>query len=145
MRRALGGGSIIHTFLVAPSYPPIFETSSNGPVVYHGADFSAVTAANPARPGETLIARVSNVGPTTPSVNPGAAFSNSNTYSIVNAPVEVVVGTQAQDVMNKIGWPGEVNVYRVDFEVPPGTASGALNVQLRVAGIAGPAVQIPVR
>src|SRR5947208_13853791 len=28
------------------------------------------------------------------------------------------------DIVNKIGWPGLENVYRVDFRVPDGTAAG---------------------
>ena len=145
LRRALGGGTIVHTFHFAPSYPPLFESSSNGPVMYHATDFSPVTAANPAHTGETLIARASNLGFTTPAVEPGAAFSSSTSYSVANAPVEIIVGGQAGDAINKIGWPGEVNVYRVDFLVPSGSAPGIVNIQLRVSGIAGPAVQIPVR
>jgi uncharacterized protein (TIGR03437 family) len=144
LRRALGGGKFIHTFHIAPSYPPAFAGTNSSPVVYH-ADFSPVTAASPAHAGEVLISQVTNLGFTTPAVDPGAAFPNSSPWNWVTAPVEVLVGGQAVDAVNKIGWPAQVNVYRVDFVVPQGTSSGAAGIQLRAGGIAGPAVSIPVQ
>jgi uncharacterized protein (TIGR03437 family) len=144
MRRVLGGGTLIHTFHIAPSYPPAFAGTDISPAVYH-ADFSPVTAASPAHAGEVLIARVMNLGFTTPAVDPGAAFPNSSPFSAVNAPVEMLVGGHAVDAINKLGWPGQVNLYRIDFVVPQGTGSGTVGFQVRVEGIAGPAVSIPVQ
>ncbi len=143
LRRALGGGSIIHTFHFAPSYPPAIEGPADSPQVYRG-DLSAVTVASPAHAGETLISRASNLGFTTPAVDPGAAFPGFP-YGAVNSPVEAIIGGRAVDAFNALGWPGEVDVYRVDFRVPDGTAPGMVDVQLRVGGIAGPTVKIPVR
>ncbi|HUI78152.1 MAG TPA: hypothetical protein VLY24_09555 [Bryobacteraceae bacterium] len=144
LRRVLGGGYAVHTFHVATAYPAAFAGSDTSPEVFH-ADFTLVNAGSPAHAGEVLIGRVSNLGYTTPANDPGAAFPTSAPYDLVNAPVEVVVGGQAQDAINKEGWPGLVNLYRVDFVVPPGTHSGMVDVQLSVSGIAGPAVQIPVQ
>lgn len=143
LRRVLGGGKLIHTFHIAPSYPPVFAVSG-GPAVFH-IDFSPVTTANPAHAGEALIAQVLNLGFTNPGVDPGAPFPTSGPYQPVIAPVEVLAGGQAQDAFNAIGWPGQANVYRADFTVPKGTPSGMLGVQLRVSGIAGPGVMIPVQ
>jgi hypothetical protein len=42
------------------------------------------------------------------------------------------------------GWPGQIDLYRVDFRVPPGTVSGMATLQLRVLGITGPAGRSPV-
>ena len=52
---------------------------------------------------------------------------------------------QAAQVVNAIGWPGLVNTYRVDFQVPAGLTSGMAAIQLSAAWIAGPAVNIPVQ
>jgi uncharacterized protein (TIGR03437 family) len=144
MRRVLGGGTLIHTFYIAPSYPPAFDAATGTPAVFH-ADFSPVTAASPAHAGEVLIARGMNLGFTTPAVTPGVAFVNSAPWNQVNAPVEVIVGGQAQDAINKLGWPGQTDLFRDDLRVPPATPSGMTTLQLRVSGIAGPAVQIPVQ
>jgi uncharacterized protein (TIGR03437 family) len=144
MRRVLGGGTLIHTFYIAPSYPPALAGTDSSPAVYH-SDFSPVTAASPAHAGEVLIARGMNLGFTTPAVAPGVAFGNSDPWNQVNAPVEAIVGGQAQDAINKLGWPGQIDLYRVDLRVPPTTPSGMTTLQLRVSGIAGPPVQIPVQ
>jgi uncharacterized protein (TIGR03437 family) len=129
---------------MAPSYPPAFDSTGGSPAVYH-ADFSPVSAASPARAGEVLIARGTNLGFTTPTVVPGVAFVDSAPWNQVNAPVEVIVGGQALDAINKLGWPGQIDFYRVDFQVPSVPPSGMTTLQLRVSGVAGPPVQIPVR
>ncbi len=63
----------------------------------------------------------------------------------VNSPLGVTVGGQPAELGTAIGWPGQTNVYRVDFRVPDGAAAGLAAVQLTVAWIAGPEVNIPVR
>jgi uncharacterized protein (TIGR03437 family) len=143
VRRSLGGGILVHTFHIAPDYAPGFVADGN-PAFFHG-NLSPVTAANPAHAGEVLIARVTNLGFTTPSVDPGAVFPSSGPFNVVNAPVEALVGGAPTDAVNELGWPGQVNVYRVDFQVPQGATAGMLPVQIRVGGIAGPAILVPVQ
>jgi uncharacterized protein (TIGR03437 family) len=143
LRRVLGGGTSVHTFHLAPSYPPALADDVSA-ALFH-ADFSPVTAKDPAKPGEVLIARAVNLGFTSPTVDPGAAFPNAAPYAAVVTPLEVVVDGQATGTTNQLGWPGMSNVYRVDFQVPPGTKSGMVNFQLRASGIAGPAVAFPVQ
>ncbi|MBI3470113.1 MAG: hypothetical protein HY013_02000 [Candidatus Solibacter usitatus] len=116
----------------------------NGPSVFHGADFSLVTAAKPARAGEVLILTATHLGPTRPGVDPGRPFPPSPLQE-VNSPVDVLVNGQTAEVINKIGWPGLVDNYRVDFRVPEGTAAGTASLQLTAAWIAGPPVNIPVQ
>ena len=110
--------------------------------VFH-TDFSPVTPSNPARAGETLIAQATGLGPTLPGVDPGQPFPA--TPQAVNSPVDVIVNGKASPVANKVGWPGRVGVYRVDFQVPDGTAAGDATVQLSAAWIQGPATSLTVR
>ena len=114
-----------------------------GPMIIH-ADFSPVTAAKPAKAGEILLARVTGLGPTVPAAIPGQPFRLEGAQA-VNSPIGVSVNGQSADVVNAIGWPGLVDTYRVDFQVPAGTASGMAVVQLGAAWIAGPAVNIPIQ
>jgi len=44
-----------------------------------------------------------------------------------------------------VGFPGAVDAYQVNFQVPPGTAKGPATVQLSAAWITGPAVTIQVQ
>ncbi len=143
VRRALGGGTLVHTFHIAPSYPPAFAEDGNV-AIFH-SDLTPVTAASPVRAGQMVIARVVNLGFTLPAVDPGAPFPNLPPYGNVVAPVEVMVDGHATDSINQLGWPGLTNVYRVDFQVPSQTSSGMVGFQVRASGIAGPVVSFPVQ
>lgn len=143
LRRVLGGGTSVHTFHIASAYPPAFADDVNI-AVFH-SDFSPVTSANPARAGESLIARAVNLGFTLPSTDPGSPFPNSAPYPLVAAPIEVIVDGHATDAINQLGWPGQTNIYRVDFTMPPGSKSGMASFQLRASGILGPASSFPVQ
>ena len=81
--------------------------------VWH-SDFTPVNAAKPARADELLIASVRGLGPTRPGVDPGLPFP-SNPPQIANSPVEMTAGGQPVELINQIGWPGEQNLYRLDF------------------------------
>jgi uncharacterized protein (TIGR03437 family) len=127
-------------------YPEV-EAGPEGPVIYHEDDFSLVTPAKPAHPNEQLIMRTRNLGPTTPDVPRGQPFPNPSgtPLAVVNADVEVTVNGESADIINKVGWPGESGVYRVDFRVPGGTVAGMATIQLTAAWIPGDEVKIPVK
>jgi hypothetical protein len=59
--------------------------------------------------------------------------------------VEAVFGTESVPVITKIGWPGQVNTYRVDVRVPSGAVTGEAGVQLTAAWIPGGVFRVPVR
>jgi uncharacterized protein (TIGR03437 family) len=128
--------------LIPLSRPEIVNTAS-GPAIFH-ADFSPVTAAKPAKASEVLIVRATGLGPTRPGVDPGQPFPTEAPQD-VNSPVEVTVNGKSVDVINKVGWPGMLDTYRVDFRVPDGIAAGTAAIQLTAAWIAGPSVNIPTQ
>jgi uncharacterized protein (TIGR03437 family) len=136
-RRRNGGGTERWVLYVIPLSRPEIVT------IFH-ADFSAVTAAKPAKAGEVLIVRATGLGPAVPGVDPGQPFP-SDTVQTVNSPLAVSVNGKPADVINGIGWPGQVDTYRVDFRVPDGIAPGMAAIQLTAAWIAGSAVGIPVQ
>ena len=119
--------------LIPLSYPRIEG-------VFH-ADFQPVSASVPAQRGELLIIRASGLGPLAGGRFDGEAPS---TATEVNSPVEVTIGGRVADVINKIGWPGARDIYRIDFRVPE-AASGAADLQLNSAWIPSGAVKIPIR
>jgi len=142
-RRLFGGGKsrlILH--LIPMSWPQVVSMP-NGPAIFH-ADFLPVTAVRPASSGEVLIVRATGLGPTVPGVDPGQPFP-VDVIQRVNSPLAVSVNGKPADVVNGIGWPGQVDTYRVDFRVPDGTAPGTATIQLTAAWIAGSAVGIPVQ
>jgi uncharacterized protein (TIGR03437 family) len=102
------------------------------------------TAAEPAKAGEVLMVRATGLGPTRPGVDPGKPFPTGAPQD-VNSPVEVTVSGSSVDVINKVGWPGMLDTYRVDFRAPDGIAAGTAAIQLTAAWIAGPSVNIPTQ
>jgi hypothetical protein len=144
-RRINGGGKIRRMLTLFPMFVPQMVTRSDGPAVFH-SDFTAVTAAKPARPSEVLIGMATGMGPTRPGIDPGQPFPpDSEDLQAVNSPVEVMMNGQSVEVINAIGWPGLTDTYRVDFRIPAGVISGTATIQLSVAWIAGPAVNIQVQ
>ncbi len=145
MRMAHGGGTWQVLLYLTPAFWPEVEMTPQGPAIMH-ENFSLVTPANPARPGEVLIVRAKGLGPTRPSLRPaGVTRFASNPLEEVNSPVEATVDGRDAQVLNKAGWPGETDLYRVDIRVPAGVSSGNVLLQLTAAWIPGAAVAIPVR
>ena len=139
-RRANGGGRLQTVAHLIPMMRPEVVSA------FH-SNFSPVTSANPAKAGEVLIAMASGMGPTRPGVDPGQPFPSfpANPLQQINSPVDVTVNDQSASVSNAVGWPGLVDRYRVDFQVPAGTASGMATVQLSAAWISGLPVSIPIQ
>jgi uncharacterized protein (TIGR03437 family) len=59
--------------------------------------------------------------------------------------VDVTVNGRPAEVINNIGWPGLVDTYRIDFQVPDGTTAGMASIQITAAWIAGTAVGIAIQ
>jgi hypothetical protein len=131
---------------VLPERRPQILTTAAGPSVLH-ADFTPVSVERPARPGEVLIMAVSGLGPARTPLNPGDAFPvfEEGRMLQANSPVVVTVNGEDAHVINAIGWPGQRNIFRVDFRVPEGTRPGEATVGLSAAWIESAPVAIPVR
>jgi len=143
-RRINGGGKYRFTFLLYPRYRPTVQTTASGPAITH-ADYSPVTAANPARPGELLIIAATGLGPVKPNLEPPGAIQFSGPpYQEVNSPVTLVFNGKEAPVTTKIGWPGQKGVYWIDFQVPADAVAGTATLQLVAAWIPGPTVTIPI-
>lgn len=142
-RRIRGGRTSRYTFQLFPIQRPEFVSSPNGPSVFH-TDFSPVTAANPARKGELLLAVATGLGPTLPGKHPTALFP-ADILQEVASPVQVLVNGTPVNAFHQFGLPGTAGMYRVDFRIPEDSAPGMATIQLVVAWIPGAAIQIPVQ
>ena len=123
---------------------PQIAYTSFGAAVVHSSDFTLVSAAKPASPGEILSLFASGLGPTRPGVDPGQPFPQS-TAPAVNSPIEVTVNGNAAEVLGAVGLPGTVDGYQVNFRIPPDTAKGTATVRLSAAWVPGAAVAIAVQ
>jgi uncharacterized protein (TIGR03437 family) len=142
-RRINGGGKIQYFLHIIPMSRPAVATTPSGPAVFH-ADFSPVNAAKPAHAGETLIVQATGMGPTVPSVEAGQLFPRDD-FAVVNSPVDVSINRQPAQVINAIGWPGQADIYRIDFQVPAETAAGIAAMQISAAWIPGVPVSLLVQ
>jgi hypothetical protein len=142
-RRTHGGNRGHYLLYLLPLARPEIENTASGPAVFH-SDFSLVTSARPARAGETLIVRAAGLGPTRSGLTAGTPFPESPLQE-VNSPVEATFNGKAAEVLNKVGWPGTSDTFRVDIRVPDGLAPGLATVQLLAAFIPGRQVSVPVQ
>jgi uncharacterized protein (TIGR03437 family) len=163
-RRVYANGHRLFVLQIIPMNTPAVVQTANGPAVVHGADFSLVTAAHPAKAGEILSLIATGLGPTqavcpstggtggtagntcpngvTP-LQPGDPFPSSP-LARVSSPVGVTVNAQAAVVQYAGGYPGTTNAYQVNFVVPSGI-TGQATLQVSSAWVTGAAITIPVQ
>jgi len=136
-RRINGGGKRRYIYHLLPMARPEIVN------VWH-ADFSPVTGAKPAQAGEVLIASARGLGPTRPGVDPGVPFP-SDKLQVVNSPIDITASGQPVEVLTQIGWPGQENLYRLDFRMPKVAGPATVVLQLSAAWIGGLGFNIPVQ
>lgn len=143
LRRTLGGGSRSFLLTLIPMAPPAIMANNSGPLVLHSTDFSQVTAAKPALPGEIVTVFATGLGPTNPGVDPGQPFA-ATPLAIVNSPVQATVNGAPADVLYAGGYPGSSVAYQVNLRIPPNAQSGVAALQIASAWIPSAVVQIAV-
>ncbi len=120
------------TVNIADASPGVFTLSQTGagPGAVLHADFSPVTALNPARRGETLLVFCTGLGPVNPAVPSGMA-APSDPLSRTNAVPEVSLGGVNATVDFAGLAPGFAGLYQINAQVP-GSVSGGPAVPLVV-------------
>jgi hypothetical protein len=143
-RRTFPSGAWKLVIQLIPLKTPEILVTASGPAIVHSADYSPVTAANPARAGEILTLFASGLGPTRPGVDPGQPFTASPSQ-IVTSPIDILVNGKSSEVLYSGGYPNTVDNYQVNFRVPGDVASGLASVQISAAWVIGSGVKIPVQ
>jgi hypothetical protein len=142
-RRLNGGGKVRTVFYLYPRSHPTVVTTPSGPAVVH-QDGKLVSSSNPAQAGETLTLYATGLGPTTPAVASGQPFPQG-AASLANAPVEVLVSGKSSGVLYAGGYPGAIDGYQVNFQLPAALSPGSAALQLTVAWIPGPTIMIATK
>jgi len=108
---------------VAKTSPGIFTVPSAGigPGAVLHADFSLVSAAKPARVGETILIFLTGLGAVTPSVSDGAP---PNILTDTTAAINVYFGGISARPVYKGLSPQFPGLYQVNVVVPAGTPTG---------------------
>jgi len=143
LRRTLGGGTRSFLLTLIPLTPPAVLSNSSGPLVLHSADFSQVSAARPALPGEILTVFATGLGPTNAASDPGQPFMASP-LALVNSPLQATLNGSPADVLYAGGYPGTGNTYQVNLRLPADAQSGAAALQITCAWQPAALVTIPV-
>ena len=116
-------------------------TGQLSPELWH-ADGRPLTVADPARPGEVVVATMTGNGPLASPVPSGHA---SEDYVRTKYGASATVGGMAAEVEYSGALPGAVGLYQLDFVVPSGIAPGNANLHVRVHGAQSNIVKLPVR
>ncbi len=114
-----GGRSNTVTVPVAPTAPGVFsqDLSGSGPGAILHADYSLVTPARPAHPGETVLVYLTGLGAVNPGVADGTA-GGGNPLSLVAAPLAVYVGGSPASVQFAGLAPGFPGLYQINITIP---------------------------
>ncbi len=130
------------TVTVVPVQPGIAVRTDGTAEAQHTADYSLVTAANPAKPGETVVIYLAGMGATDPSVASGAPTPPQ----LVPTTVQPTVTLDSQNVT--LGYagltPSGIGLYQIDFEIPTNARSGNLNVIVTQNGVVSNTAILPV-
>jgi uncharacterized protein (TIGR03437 family) len=111
---------------LARTSPGIFTIppAGTGPGALLHADFTLVSAASPAKRGETVLLFLTGLGAVTPPSPDGAAASSTQ-LSTVNADVKVYVGGRQAAIVFKGLAPGLAGLYQINFTIPASAPTGS--------------------
>jgi hypothetical protein len=143
-RRQIGGGHIREILHIIPMSQPEIVSAGGEASVTHLKDSAPVSRSKPAMAGEILSLLSTGLGLTRPNADPGKPFPASPAMS-VNSPLQVTVNGKAAEVMSAVGSPGDMDRYRIEFRVPPGTQPGMATIQVTAAWIPSPPATFAVK
>jgi uncharacterized protein (TIGR03437 family) len=132
-----------YTLRVTPHSPGIFVTPA-GAAVLKNADFSLVSASNPAAAGEVLSIFCTGLGAVTPRV-PSGGLAPSGPIALTVTQPTVTVGGRDAEVLGAALAPGFVGLYQVAIRMPQGVASGNQPVVVTIGGVTSNRPTIAVR
>jgi uncharacterized protein (TIGR03437 family) len=110
---------------------------------FFDADWRPITAKAPARLGSRVIALAADLGPTDPEVTSGAPFPRDPLAQTL-ARIEATIDGRLAPTLNKLGQPGEVNIYRCDILLPNKLPTEFAKIKISAAGYFSPAAELPV-
>jgi uncharacterized protein (TIGR03437 family) len=101
-----------------------------------------ITAASPAKPGETVIIYLAGMGATNPSVASGAATPAQLVPTVVQ-PTATVDGEDAKYIYAGLT-PTGIGLYQIDLTIPSDARTGNLNVIITQNGVNSNTAILPV-
>ena len=118
-------------------------TLADGTLVAQHANFSLVTAASPAKPGEPLTMYLVGMGATNQTVASGNPAPSNPLATVTFAP-QVTIDGQTAPISFAGLTPGGVGLYQINFNVPSTAKTGTLDVVITQNGIPANATKLIV-
>lgn len=136
-----GALSNVITVTVVPVQPGI-AVRTDGTAEAQHLDYSLITSASPAKPGETVIIYLAGMGATNPSVASGVPTPPQLVPTVV--PATVTLDSQNAFIVYAGLTPTGIGLYQIDFTVPMNARSGNLNVIVTQNGVSSNTAILPV-
>jgi uncharacterized protein (TIGR03437 family) len=139
-----GATATFENVQLLPVKPGIFANPANNvAAVLHASDFSQVTPANPARPGEILVLYLTGLGATNPPVL-------TNQPGPIPAPLTVVqpvvgVDDAGMEVLGTAYAPNFLGLYQINFRLAVNVQSGNRKLNVAAGGQVSNATVLPVQ
>jgi uncharacterized protein (TIGR03437 family) len=140
---ANGALSTPGTIQVGAATPGV-ATLPTGQAVAQHADYSLVTSAAPAKPGEYITLYLAGLGATDYPVATGAGSPSSPLARPLTAPILTLNGAQVPIAFAGLT-PMAVGLYQINIQIPASIAEGDLNLVVSQAGSASNTSILPVR
>jgi uncharacterized protein (TIGR03437 family) len=130
---ANGALTLPETINVVPVQPGMAANPDGSVIAQHAADYSLVTAAHPAAPGEPLIIYLAGIGAT----NPAVASGQATPIELVPAMAQPTITVDGQNAAIAYAGltPGGVGLYQINFTVPQNARSGNLDLVVMQGGL----------
>ncbi len=138
-----GFGSATVQVTLAPEQLGIFTIDGTQAAARH-ADYSLLSTASPAAPGETILVYCTGLGAMNPAVPTGDAASDTVLSKTVMTYTATIAGQSATVVFSGLA-PGSVGEGQVNLTVPSGAPSGLQDLALTGGGSTSNVVKIQVQ
>jgi len=139
---ANGALTLPETLNIVPAQPGMAANADGSAIAQHAADFSMVTAAHPAAPGEPLIIYLAGMGAT----NPPVASGNPTPVQLVPATLQPTVSVNGQNAAIAYAGltPGGIGLYQINFTVPSNAPAGNLTLVVTQGALLSNTTTLPV-
>jgi uncharacterized protein (TIGR03437 family) len=138
---ANGALSLPITISVVPLQPGMDANPDGSVIAQHSADYSPVSAASPAHPGDTITIYLAGMGATATSVPSGAPSPGA--YQTTVQPLVYLDGQNCFVAYAGLT-PSGIGLYQINFTVPANARSGNLNLLVTQGGVNSNTTALPV-
>ena len=121
---------------------PQTVVTPNGPAITHSSDFIRQCIETGHGGGDPITFCKRSWSGTRRSDRSDLSLKSSRP---VNSPVQVTINGNPAEVLGAVGYPGSVDGYQVNFQVPSDAAKGLASVQVTAEWIAGAAVNMTIQ